>query len=114
MSAMDSVTEDYFMEVSFQITGHSYAVQTFSSKRKFRAFFGVDPVTCVNIWELIVEDAPSGCIPKFLLFGLLFLKTYSCEHVNAAICSVTEKTFRRWSWVIVDLLSNLSDELVRF
>lgn len=111
---MNFISEEYFMEAAYGITRRSYAVQNFTYKRRFRTFFGVDPSTCIRLWDMISEQAPIGCVPRYLLFGLLFLKAYSCEHINAALCSVSEKTFRKWSWIIVELLANIPGSPVSF
>ena len=78
-----------------------------SKKRRFRSFFGVCPETCVILWKLLASFVPRMAIPHHLLWALLFLKTYATEHVNATIAQVDEKTFRKWSWKFVVLLSEL-------
>ncbi len=43
-----------------------------------------------------------------ICYGLyVFLKVYATEHVNAAIVSADEKTFRKWSWRFVKLIKDL-------
>lgn len=104
---MSFISEDYFLTVGLTITNHSYRLRTHATNRKFRAFFGIPPSTCFIIWGSIKSKIPPGCTPKHLLFGLLFLKVYASEHIHAALCSVSEKTFRKWAWVIVHLVSDL-------
>ena len=60
-----------------------------------------------------VSSEISGMSPEYLLWGLLLLKTYGDEVVNSSLVGgVDEKTFRKWSCIIVDLLSELEPEYV--
>lgn len=81
------------------------------SDRRFRGLFGTTPLVCARLWELVLENVPPAGRPKHLLWALLFLKVYAIEHVNAALVHSDEKTFRKWSWEFVQLLSFI--EVVR-
>lgn len=96
----------------FWIEGSAYAHHntersSLTGYRKFRTYFGISPEQCSIIWNRI-SDKPSGAEPKHLLWCMLFLRNYHKEHVNAAIVSVDEKTFRKWTWIFVELLSELN------
>jgi hypothetical protein len=84
--------------------------------RKFRKFYGTTPEICEIIWKTFESR---NCFPsKFpkplhLLCGLLLLKVYGTEEVNSALSSVTEKTFRKWSRIYVELLAEELEEVVR-
>ena len=73
--------------------------------QRFRAHFCVTPSLCAEIWARLAFQ-PSGK-PIHLLWALLFLKTYSTEHVHAAFCQVDEKTFRKWAWIYIKLIEGL-------
>jgi hypothetical protein len=47
-----------------------------------------------------------------ILWALLLLKLYLPENVNAAMTGPDEKTFRKWSWLVVGLISDIEEELV--
>ena len=82
--------------------------------RRFRGMFGVSPETCASLWNMIGENAPSRSFPTHLLWALLFLKCYATEHVNSVVAGVDEKTFRKWSWTFVGLLSDMKIVSERF
>lgn len=71
--------------------------------RRFRAFFGTTSAVCARIWHCI--NIPRNAQPRHLLFSLLFLKMYGNEHQHASICSVDEKTFRKWAWYYVEQMA---------
>ena len=63
---------------------------------------------CAHIWNAIRFDLPTGAKPKHLLYGLLFMKVYSIEHVHANMVGCDEKTFQKWAWVIIKCLSKMN------
>ena len=75
--------------------------------RRFRGLFGTTPAVCSRLWFLVLPNAPEKSRPADLLWALLFLKVYACEYVNAIVAGVDEKTFRKWSWCFVKLLSEV-------
>lgn len=85
---------------------HNVNNSSLTGHRKFKTFYGVSPEVCSILWNRIA-DKPSGSEPKHLLWCMLFLKNYNKEHVNASIVGVDEKTFRKWTWQFVELLSEL-------
>ena len=76
--------------------------------RKFRAFFGTSPQVCEIVWDRLSTLRPKDSIPEHLLWGLMLLKQYNIETVNATLVGVTNKTFRKWSMIFIRLLANLS------
>jgi len=82
--------------------------------RKFRSFFGVSPLVCSIAFNKISEDDdfPEQSKPYHFLWALMFLKIYSTESILAGIAGCTEKTFRKWSWKMLDLLQRLELDLV--
>ena len=86
------------------------------SLRRFRANFGVSPIVCEKLWYLLIkfEDVAerSRCTPTHLLYALLFLKTYGTEAQLKAVHGRDEKSFRNWTWTMLEHISNLSVEVV--
>ena len=81
--------------------------------RRFRALFGTSPKVCRILWDKVYEEStPRGAKPKHLLWALLFCRVYNTEHVNASMAGCDEKTFRKWSWVFVEAISDLQHEVV--
>ena len=83
-------------------------VSTGTVHRRFRSFFGASPKFVSQAWDRIRRKLKAGANLKHLLWVLFFLKNYDVEHVNAAVANVDEKTFRRWFWQFVMLLSELN------
>lgn len=81
---------------------------------RFRALFGVTPLTCAIIWNRLRTVIPEGGSPNHLLWALLFMKIYATEHVNRSLTGADEKTLRKWIWTFVELISNLSVVSVGF
>lgn len=82
--------------------------------RRFKSFFGATPHVCSLIWEKIVHDVPKGGEPKHLLWSLSFLKQYSVEHYRRTIFGADEKTIRKWTWLFVQLLSDVDVVIFNF
>lgn len=77
-------------------------------ERRFRALFGISAAVCAKAWDLIVDDLPHGASPVHLLWSLLFLKVYASEHNNHLITGADEKTFRKWTWIFLERLADMS------
>ncbi len=75
--------------------------------RRFRGIFGASPAVCARVWSIIRAEVLRGGMPVHLLWALLFLKLYNIEHVHSALVGADEKTFRKWCWVFVKILSGL-------
>lgn len=94
---------------TFWIKGMEYAKRNISeteaNRRRFVSLFGTSPTICTEIWAMIEPRIPF-VLHHHLLWGLLFLKLYANE---AALCGmvggVDEKTFRKWSWTIIEAIS---------
>ena len=78
-----------------------------TSLRRFKAVFGISPDLALLVWNDNMPH-PFGATPKHLLWALLFLKLYSSESTHAILANCDEKTFRKWSWVFVKLISQSS------
>ena len=75
--------------------------------RRFKSLFGVSILVANQLWYLIGPKLLSGAKPGHLLFGLVFLKNYTTEHVQVTLLGVDEKTSRKWQWYVVTQLSSL-------
>jgi hypothetical protein len=83
--------------------------------RKMKSFFGVGMSVLLEIWKLIAEDNPDNqppVDPNYFLMGLYFLKIYPKDSVGSCVFDVQEKTWRKWTCTVVELISKL--ELVYF
>lgn len=48
-----------------------------------------------------------GADPKHMLWGLLFMKVYSTEEAHSTVCGISRNTFRKWSWLMLNLISGI-------
>ena len=102
------VSSDTVWNIGHKITGHDLKGSLSMGYRKFRAFFGTSPQVCEIVWDRLSTLRPKDSIPEHLLWGLMLLKQYNIETVNATLVGVTNKTFRKWSIIFIRLLANLS------
>ena len=96
-----------FWRLGHKITGYELEGSLSVGYRKFRSFFGTTPLVCVVIWDMLLLDRPRKSAPQHLLWALMLLKHYSTESINAALTGVSEKTFRKWSLIFINLLANM-------
>ena len=77
---------------------------------QFCSAFRVNPLLCHHLWNTItinqnpINASVQSVRPKHLLWTLLFLKQYNSTEMNAGICSIDEKTYRKWVWIFVTFL----------
>ena len=88
-----------------------------TANSQFRATFGVTPAICDIIWESIVHTVYSvmrihNFQPRHLLWGLLFLKQYGTERIMAQTCHASERTYRKWTKVVIVLIAGLMNQVV--
>ena len=101
-----TLSEEDFIRTSNNFSGFKTRSLNFDY-RKFRGLFSVSPKVCSDVWEKVYLNIDSGAEPKHLLWGFLFLKVYSTEHVHCSIVGTSPKTFRKWSWYFVHVVSDL-------
>lgn len=87
-------------------------VMLWDSKSTFSRPFWGNPRVCSLLWNELLGVRPEGSRPIHLLWTLLFLKVYATEHVNKLVTSADEKTYRKWTWMFLNLIADLN--LVRF
>ena len=82
--------------------------------RRFRSHFGVTPEICAHVWGLLDPTTlPEHTEKKHLLWSLMFLMLYETESINCTMVGgVDEKTFRSWSWLLIDEVSMLEGDVV--
>ena len=91
-------------------------------ERRFKAFFGVKPRACVEVWRLLMRkkwfETKNLTDPReekaHILWALRFLKSYSTEEIHAAEVTHTKKTWRKWTWMYVEAIASCADDVVSF
>lgn len=88
--------------------------RTLTNAARFRAFFGISPAICTDIWNLLrpEENMRRGAMHFHLLWAFAFLKIYATEVVLASLFHCDEKTFRKWSKIFVVAVSWLEPFVV--
>jgi hypothetical protein len=83
--------------------------------QRFRSLFGVGPEVCGHIWHHLSNYSwkPPRVRPKHLLWTLMFLKLYSTELVLSVMARASRKTFRKWVWLLLPLIADMSPFVVR-
>ena len=108
---------DEFHCLGFQYIGRPGTGSLQTQMRRFRSHFGIDWHLCSKLWFLLMPyliDEVKRAKPMHLLWALLFLKLYDGEEILASKVGCDEKTFRKWTWNIIDLISYLQGEVVSF
>ena len=96
------------------------------SNRTFCAYFKLDPVGCTDLWEYIqiygnpdnpynqreVQVGMTRVRETHLLWVLHYLCTYANEQVCANFCQVSEKTWRKYVWALLECMNNAGTQLV--
>ena len=107
MDEDDVVTAQTFSQLVGRLLCHTSESLSRTLARRFRAYFGTSPKVCCFLWTLIEDEIPKNEAPIHLLWNFMFLKIYSSENVHASVAGVDEKTFRKYSWDIIKLISDL-------
>ena len=94
--------DEYQNEVHWILLFISQFHVTFT-QRVFAANFGVTPLICAQLWEVILESNRS-VEPHHLLYFLCFVKTYSTFDDLSTKFRVTEKTVRTNVWKVARIL----------
>lgn len=102
----------YFQNMAAKILNKNSYTYSKISCRQEKELFGVSSLVCYSIWEAIYEGLDDCSKPEHLFWALIFLKTYSSENTHSIIAGCSPRTFRKWSWEFIGLISNLNT--VRF
>ena len=84
---------------------------------RYKELFGVTPLKAYLVWTYAVLENGYGNDPhqfekKHLLWALMFMKTYDRTNNLAARVGCDPKTFRKWVWKMIGVLSDLSGDVV--
>ena len=85
-------------------------------EREFVASYGINVHVTGKIWLVLQsfrdrEDA-RRMVPEHLLWTLYFLKQYAASIVMAGYFGCSDRTFRKWVWIIIPLLEELYERNV--
>lgn len=85
-------------------------------EKKFRARFNMDPPICSYLWYLLCVHNPDRMTreirPLYLLYALMRLNSSdSDENLSSTACCCA-KTFRQWSWYMIQAISDLEGEMI--
>lgn len=103
---MSTDPEDFYV-LGCRYLNHNVFNSRKAGYRRFKTMFGVSPLICSIAWDKIDDEIPYGAKFEHILWALCFLKCYHTESVNHAIFGIDEKTYRKWTWIFVDLLSSI-------
>lgn len=102
--------------VQFLLLSSGIASSVFSGKhirasnRDFRLHFGVPPIVCSDVWRR--GSFKKGTKPIHLLWALLWMFTYVTEKVLCRLIGVTEKTFRKWGFPLIERIAAIGTGVV--
>lgn len=109
VTAMDSM-ETAAKEV-MGIADKTYVQATID--RKVRAFFGAPIVVLADIWQRIQPLDRKAAKEKHLLWACVFLHVYSTEEIHCRIVGGADpKTFREWSWYMLEKVAGLKETVI--
>jgi hypothetical protein len=95
--------------------------ETTEQERIFKQNFGVSPLVLAQCWKLLMSHCDElktfrarqkRLSPCHLLWACFFLKTYSKQSLNSSIAETSDKTFRKWAWIVIKLISDLEPYVV--
>jgi len=82
------------------------------AKERFTSHYGTKPVVVAILWEMLCEHSDYNLSMKHLLVALNFLKEYSTQRCMAARFQMDEKTFRKWTFLILNEILKLKPRVV--
>jgi hypothetical protein len=111
------LSSDFWLQRGLDMIGRTFNVDNEYIQRIYKSHYGCSPVVVMKCWSLIEANnnlsEVKGLKPAYLLRALLFLKSYETEHVLATIIrNATEKTNRKWIWIMVEFIASLEDHVV--
>src|SRR4051812_44029053 len=98
---------EWFCEYGSDIIGaRSTSFRTMTSKRKWKAHFGISLRACLRVW-LDIRSSHPNLRREHLLMGLSFLQCYRPEEVACPVFKLGAKNYRKWVWFVVDRIAKL-------
>ena len=114
---MENLTAEDFKQVANQVLRNNPNRNESELLKDYISFFGSCPATCAELWNRLqpVQNIHRHALPKYLLWAMVFLKKYSDEKTHCKIVGIKDpKTFRRWSWLFVEAIASLEQQVIRF
>jgi hypothetical protein len=107
------IPPDAFLTIGNTIS----SIRTIEGQRAitfFKTTYGINHEVCSHTWELMTmyQTKPRRSNPKHLLWALILLKSYGTEIFLARLWGTNEKTFRKWSWRIIEGISLMHSQVV--
>lgn len=105
----------YFLQLGHEIVRckpHAYRLR--GARDKFMSLYGTEPLVVAMLWDMLPDAVKNknGCHPKHLLWTLNFLKAYDTAINNATLFCCDEKTFRNWTWYMLESIEPLHSQVV--
>jgi hypothetical protein len=105
----------YFLKLGHEIVGckpHAYRLR--GARDRFMSLYGTEPQVVALVWDMLPDAVKkkNGCHPKHLLWMLNFLKAYDTSLNNATRFHCDEKTFRKWTWYMLESIERLHSQVV--
>jgi hypothetical protein len=103
-----------FLILGLQIAKKKDARSNKAERRFFQSAYGTSPEVCSHTWDYVnhYKVVPRKASPHHLLWAMIFLKSYASEAFLSALVGTTEKTYRKWIWVMVKSISRLYSKVV--
>lgn len=94
-----------------------YRNKTFArvDKEICESLIGASYEICAELWNLInpVATMSKDAKAKHLLWALLLMMNYATEVLNTRVVGgVDVQTFRKWSWLFIDAIAGLKNQVV--
>jgi len=105
----------YFLKLGHEIVGcKPHAYRLCGARDKFMSLYGTEPQVAALVWDMLPDDVKNknGCHPKHLLWTLNFLKAYDTAINHATRFHCDEKTFRNWTWYMLEFIERLHSQVV--
>ena len=100
-------TAHIFREAAAYMLNQAKGLHNIVPVSRSRALFGVQPHTCVTVFNNIwTEHSARGTLTHFLWVSI-FLEVYASEYVHCCLDGVDRNNFRKWLWYYVTLISSL-------
>lgn len=115
------LSKEELLDLGLQRAGFSDSCRKWSktSVRRFRAFYGAAPETCIAILADLSTTAVGAALfqkkqpdPMRFLMALHWMKSYEGENVLAGRFGKDEKTIRKSNWMFVAAIQALKDKKV--
>jgi len=87
----------------------SFRIETSYWRRRYRAHFGTSLSVTAALWNQLMQhgERTRRFSPAKLLWALYFLKTYTSEDVASSFFHCSPKTYRKWTWIVIQSISQL-------